>query len=270
LFKKGENIGFVPTMGFLHEGHLSLIRESKKICTKTIASIFVNPAQFGANEDFNKYPRDTDRDTALLEKEGVDYLFIPEANEIYPPGGYLTYVEVTDLSKKHEGEFRPDHFKGVTTIVAMLFNIIRPAKAFFGQKDAQQAVIIKRMVKDLKYNTEVIICPTLRENDGLAMSSRNIYLDPAQREKALILYNSLTSAEKLIQAGERDVLTIKKTVNNFFLRETSIHLNYIRVVNAESFSEPELLEDGKEYYILIACKIGTTRLIDNLFVKLPV
>jgi pantoate--beta-alanine ligase len=255
-------------MGFLHEGHLSLVRESENSCDNTIVSIFVNPTQFAPNEDFNKYPRDTNRDLSLLEKERVDIVFIPEAEDIYPPD-FQTYVEVTDISKRHEGEFRPSHFRGVTTIVAMLFNIVRPHKSFFGQKDAQQTVVIKQMVKDLKFDTEVIVCPTVREPDGLAMSSRNIFLDSQQREKALVISRSLQQSQKLISEGVTDPFNIIKTINNNFLKETSIHLNYIRIADADNFSEPKTLEKGKEYFILIACKIGSTRLIDNVLVKVP-
>jgi pantoate--beta-alanine ligase len=269
LRREGKVIGFVPTMGFLHEGHLSLVKASKENCDQTLVSIFVNPAQFAPNEDYNKYPRDTERDLALLEKEGVDFVFLPEKEVIYPPG-FQTYTEVIEITKKQEGEFRPSHFKGVTTIVAVLFNIIRPHKAFFGQKDAQQTAVIKRMVKDLKFDIEIVVCPTVREEDGLAMSSRNIFLEPVQREKSLVISRSLFQAEKLIAAGEKDVSTVIKTINNNFLKETSIHLNYIRIVDAEDFNEPKIMEKGKEYFILIACKIGGTRLIDNVLVKIPV
>jgi len=256
-------------MGFLHEGHLSLVRESKQQCNYTFVSIFVNPAQFAPNEDFNKYPRDLNSDLELLKRENADYVFIPEAGDIYTKD-FQTYVEVTEVSKKQEGEFRPSHFKGVTTIVAILFNIIRPHKAFFGQKDAQQCAVIKRMVKDLRIDTDIVVCPTLREPDGLAMSSRNIYLNPQQHEKALILNRSLIQAGELIKSGEKDSSVIIKAINNNFLKETSVHLNYIRIVNAADFTEPKILKEGEEYYILIACKIGTTRLIDNLLINVPV
>lgn len=255
-------------MGFLHDGHLSLVKESKKKCDKTFVSIFVNPAQFGPTEDFSKYPRDIERDLSMLRGEGVDYVFTPEPEDIYHKN-FQTYVDVTEMTKKYEGEFRPGHFRGVTTIVSILFNIVNPDKAFFGQKDAQQSTVIKKMVKDLKYRTEIVVCPIIREPDGLAMSSRNIYLDETQRLKALILYNSLSKAKEQIHAGERDVLTIIKTINNFFLKETLVHLNYIRVVNMEDFREVETLNAGKSYFILLACKVGTTRLIDNLMIEIP-
>lgn len=253
-------------MGFLHEGHLSLVRESRKKCDITVVSIFVNPSQFAPSEDFSKYPRDMERDLSILNKEGTDYVFTPGTEEIYPDN-FQTYVEVTGITKRHEGEFRPTHFRGVTTIVSILFNIIKPHKAFFGQKDAQQASVITRMVKDLNYDIDVVICPIVREPEGLAMSSRNIYLTPEQREKASVILKSLLTAEQMVTSGQRDAFSIIKAVNNYFLKESSVHLNYIRVVEKVSFTEPEILENGKEYYVLIACKIDTTRLIDNLLLK---
>jgi pantoate--beta-alanine ligase len=249
-------------MGFLHKGHLSLIEASKKKTDITIVSIFVNPAQFAPNEDFSTYPRDLNRDSKLLEEAGVDYLFYPSADEIYPPG-FQTYVDVSEMTKRIEGEFRPTHYKGVTTIVAILFNCISPDFAFFGQKDAQQSAVIKRMVEDLKYPVEVIVCPIIREQDGLAMSSRNIYLNPQEREKALVINTSLKQAEEIIAAGERNTVTIIKKINNNFIKETSIHINYLRIVEAQTFKEINKLESGMDYYILIAAKVGSTRLIDN-------
>ena len=249
-------------MGSLHKGHLSLIEESKKRADITIVSVFVNPTQFSPNEDFNAYPRDIDKDSGLLEQAGADYLFFPSAGDIYPED-FQTYVDVTEMSKTIEGEFRPTHFKGVTTIVSILFNCVRPDFAFFGQKDAQQAAVIKRMVKDLKYAIEIVICPIIREPDGLALSSRNVYLSPEERVKALILSNSLKQAEEIIHSGERNTVVIVKKINNSFLKEKSIHLNYIRIVNPESFKEVDKLEKGNDYYCLIAAKVGSTRLIDN-------
>jgi pantoate--beta-alanine ligase len=265
--RKGNSvIGFVPTMGFLHDGHLTLVRQSIKNCDVTVVSIFVNPTQFSPTEDLSSYPRNLEKDFSLLANEGVDYVFVPDASEIYPEK-FQTYVEVSEITKKHEGEFRPTHFKGVTTVVAILFNIVQPDKAFFGQKDAQQSVVIKKMVRDLNYDIEIIVVPTVREAGGLAMSSRNTYLDIKQKQKALIIYNSLNQAKELIAAGERDSRVLIKNINNNFLLETSVHLNYIRIVDAEDFTEPVTLEKGKSYFILIACKIGTTRLIDNLLVE---
>jgi pantoate--beta-alanine ligase len=256
-------------MGYLHEGHLSLVRASKDAADATFVSIFVNPTQFAPHEDFNKYPRDTEKDLALLNKEGVDYVFLPKQEDIYTHN-FQTYVEVTEISKQQEGEFRPTHFKGVTTVVSILFNIIKPHKAFFGQKDAQQTVVIKRMVNDLKFDIDIIVCPTVREKDGLALSSRNIFLDPVQREKALVISRSLFQAEEIVSKGERDPGVVIKAINNNFLKETSVHLNYLRIVDAENFTEPKLMQKGKEYFVLAACKIGRTRLIDNVLVKIPV
>ncbi len=263
----GKSIGFVPTMGYLHEGHLSLIQYSRKNCDVTVASIFVNPTQFAPNEDFKSYPRDLEKDKSALEKHEVDYLFLPEVIEIYPDD-FSTFVEVLGVTNKYEGEFRPTHFRGVTTIVAILFNIVKPDKAYFGQKDAQQVFVIKKMIKDLKYDIEMIICPTFREADGLAMSSRNIYLDAEDRAKALLLYQCLMLAHKLIDEGERTVINIIKKMNSIFIPEKSIHLNYIAVVEAESFTEAEILESQKSYFFLIAAKVGKTRLIDNLLMEI--
>jgi pantoate--beta-alanine ligase len=249
-------------MGYLHKGHLSLIEESKKRADVTIVSVFVNPAQFAPNEDFGTYPRDLERDSSLLETVGTDYLFFPSAEEIYPEN-FQTYVDVTEITKRIEGEFRPAHFKGVSTIISILFNCVKPDYAFFGQKDAQQSAVIKRMVDDLKYNIEVVICPIFREPDGLAMSSRNVYLSLQEREKALMINKSLKQAEELIITGERNTVAIVKKINNNFIKERSIHLNYIRIVNADTFKEVDKLESGKDYYCLIAAKVGSTRLIDN-------
>ena len=208
-------IGFVPTMGFLHDGHASLIRKSKEQCDVTVVSIFVNPTQFAPNEDLESYPRDIESDKLLLRKNNVDFLFLPSAEEIYPPN-FNTYVEVFGLTNKFEGEFRPTHFKGVTTIVAILCNIVKPHKTYFGQKDAQQACVIKKMIKDLQFDFDLVICPTVREPDGLAMSSRNAYLTNDDRQKALLLSQSLEEAKKLIDAGESNALIIVKKMNNNF------------------------------------------------------
>jgi pantoate--beta-alanine ligase len=254
-------------MGFLHEGHLSLIKESKNKADVTIVSIFVNPTQFSPTEDFGSYPRDLKRDTSVLEEAGVDYLFYPSAEEIYPES-FQTYVDVTEITKRIEGEFRPTHYKGVTTIVSILFNCVRPDLAFFGQKDAQQSAVIQHMVDDLKYPIEIVVCPIIREPDGLAMSSRNIYLKPDEREKALIISRSLKQAEEMIKKGERNAITIIKKINNNFINEKSVHVNYIRIVDSGTFKEVDLLEPQKRYYILIAAKVGITRLIDNNLVQI--
>jgi len=249
-------------MGSLHEGHLSLIKKSKDTSDVTIVSIFVNPTQFGPLEDFEKYPRDIERDNKLLKDLNVDYIFHPSAGEIYQES-FQTYVSVNELSKKFEGEFRPEHFKGVTTIVSVLFNCVKPDYAFFGQKDAQQAAVIKQMVKDLKYDIEIVVCPIVRETDGLAMSSRNVYLSPEERTKALTIHNALLYARKLIEGKEMNPQTVIDNMRVIFSREKFIKLDYIGIVNAYGFREVDLIEEGNEYYILVAAKIGNTRLIDN-------
>lgn len=264
----GKSIGFVPTMGFLHEGHLSLVRQSKKSCDITIVSIFVNPTQFGPNEDFLKYPRDFERDKKLLEQEGVDVIFAPTPEEMYPAGSQ-TFVEVTGLSKKLEGEFRPTHFRGVSTVVTILFLLVNANKAFFGQKDAQQATLLTRMVKDLHLNLDLVICPILREKDGLAMSSRNIFLSETERQDALVLHNSLLLAKNQIEFGSKDVSLILTKMNELYSSVASSKLDYIKIVDADSFDDAVKFDAGKLYFILIACRIGNTRLIDNLRVEFP-
>jgi len=267
LKSSGKKIGFVPTMGYLHEGHLSLVKKSKELCDITVVSIFVNPTQFGPSEDYEKYPRDIERDNKLLKDHNVDYLFTPSADEIYP-SGYQTYVEANELSKKFEGEFRPEHFKGVTTIVSILFNCVQPDYAFFGQKDAQQAAIIKQMVSDLKYDIEIVVCPIVREADGLAMSSRNVYLSLEERTKALTIYKSLLYARKMIEGKESDPQRIIGNMKAIINEEKSVKLDYIGIVNEYGFREVDFLEEGNEYYILVAARVGNTRLIDNELVRL--
>jgi pantoate--beta-alanine ligase len=263
----GKKIGFVPTMGFLHEGHISLIKKSCEQCNVTVVSIFVNPTQFAPTEDLESYPSNIEKDKIILEQNKVDYLFLPVVTEIYPTN-FNTYVEVLGLTDKFEGEFRPKHFKGVATIVAILFNIVRPHKTFFGQKDAQQTSVVKKMIEDLSYDIELIVCPIVREPDGLAMSSRNIFLTGDDRKKALLLFQSLNEAKKLINGGERNTLSIIKKMNSSFIPEKSIQLNYIGIVEVDSFSTVEFLEAGKSYFILIAAKVGKTRLIDNLLLSI--
>lgn len=250
-------------MGYLHEGHLSLIKESKKKCDITIVSIFVNPTQFTPSEDFENYPCNLEKDKKLLEDAGVDYLFLPEVNEIYP-GNFQTYVNVEHITQKLEGEFRPTHFRGVTTVVLILFNSVQPDFAFFGQKDAQQAVVIKQMVKDLKLDVEIVVCPIIRESDGLALSSRNVYLSSIERKDSLVLYDSLELAKKIISYGERRVNKILSDMNEFISDIRTAKLDYIKIVKVDSFEIINELVEGKEYYVLIACKIGRTRLIDNI------
>lgn len=253
----------MPTMGFLHEGHISLIKRSKQISDVTVVSIFVNPTQFGPGEDFESYPRDMERDINILMEQDVDCLFNPAPDEIYIPD-FQTYVETEKITKTLEGEFRPDHFKGVTTIVSVLFNCVKPDYAFFGQKDAQQAAVINRMNDDLKFGIEVITCPIVREPDGLALSSRNVYLSPSEREDALVLSKSLKLGESMIQGGEIESKKIVSAIISLIKSVKSSDLDYVKIVDAASFESAAELKSGKKYYILIACRIGKTRLIDNL------
>jgi len=253
-------------MGYLHEGHLSLVRESKKNCAATIVSIFVNPTQFAPSEDFENYPRDLEKDKKLLEDAKVDYLFLPEVNEIYPCN-FQTYVTVEHITQKLEGEFRPLHFRGVTTVVLILFNSVHPNFAYFGQKDAQQVAVIKQMVKDFKLDVGIEVCSIIRECDGLALSSRNIYLSSSERKDSLILYRSLELAKKIISSGERRVNVVLSDMNELISDIPTAKLDYIKIVEADSFEIIDELIDGKEYYVLIACKIGKTRLIDNIRIR---
>ncbi len=266
LHLEGMTIGLVPTMGYLHEGHLSLISRSKRTSDITVVSVFVNPAQFGPKEDFGKYPRDLERDKKLLRDAGADFLFIPEAGEIYPDD-FQTYVNVDKVTKILEGESRPTHFRGVTTIVAMLFNIVDPDSAYFGQKDAQQAFVIRQMVNDLKFKIKIIIIPIVREKDGLALSSRNIYLNNKERDEALVLNHSLLYARKIISKGRDDTAKIISGMKGIISRTETSDLDYISIVDALSFTPVKKLVHGKKYYVLIACRIGKTRLIDNILVK---
>ncbi|RKY94300.1 MAG: pantoate--beta-alanine ligase [Ignavibacteriae bacterium] len=263
LKSSGKSIGFVPTMGFLHEGHLSLIRESKRKCDVIFVSIFVNPTQFAPSEDLSEYPSDLQKDKNLLEEENVDFLFLPGESEIYIRN-FQTYVNVEHLTRQLEGEKRPTHFRGVTTVVNILFNCVMPDFAFFGQKDAQQAAVINQMVKDLKMPTEVVICPIVREEDGLAMSSRNSYLSKSERQDALILNKALKLGKEKIKSGELRANVILSEMVELLNTVSSARLDYINIVDAESFEKQDDLVLGNEYYLLIACYIGKTRLIDNI------
>ncbi len=261
LKKEGKTIGFVPTMGYLHDGHLSLIRQSKKETDITVVSIFVNPAQFAPSEDLDKYPRDLKRDCSLLEQEGVDILFFPDSKEIYPEG-YDTYVFVENLSKPLCGKTRPTHFRGVTTIVLKLFNIVSPDRAFFGQKDAQQAIIIKRMILDLNLDLNLRVLPIVREKDGLAMSSRNKYLKEEERKQAVGLFKSLTKGKEVFDSGIKDVKTIKEEVLKVFKEFPLLKLDYLEVVDMNSLKKIDKVE--KKALMAIAAFLGKTRLIDNV------
>ena len=262
--KQGKSVGFVPTMGFLHEGHLSLIRAAKKENALVIVSIFVNPTQFGVGEDFEAYPRDLDTDAALSKSAGADVIFCPSISEMYPES-YQTYVEVTEITNKLCGKSRPTHFKGVTTVVNKLFNIVEPHKAYFGQKDAQQLAVIQKMVRDLNMNIEIIPCPIVRDADGLAMSSRNTYLTPEQRDAALVLSKSLFFAKDMISKGCKDAVEIKEMMIKIITSEPLAVIDYIEIVDALSLNDIETLK-GK-VLIALAVKLGRTRLIDNILVE---
>jgi pantoate--beta-alanine ligase len=258
------DVGFVPTMGYLHEGHLSHILRSKKENAVSGASIFVNPTQFGPNEDFERYPRDYPRDFAMLEKAGADFVFLPTPQEMYPPE-YDTWVDVQAVTAVLEGAIRPGHFRGVATVVTKLFNIVEPTRAYFGQKDAQQCVVIKKMAKDLNMNLEVIIGPTLRESDGLAMSSRNVYLSPEERAQAPVLNQSLLLAKQLWDKGERDCQTIGKAMEDLIKQKPLGRIEYISIANA--YTLKELQNAQIPLVISMAVKFGKTRLIDNLLLE---
>jgi pantoate--beta-alanine ligase len=257
----GLRIGLVPTMGALHEGHLSLVRAAKKDSDVVTVSIFVNPLQFGPNEDFSRYPRTLDRDEELLAKEKVDFLFVPTVEEMYPSGS-VTFVNVEGLSQRLEGKSRPGHFRGVATVVSKLFHAVEPDVAFFGQKDAAQAAIIRRMVRDLNLAVEIVVCPIVREADGLAMSSRNVYLDPQQREQAVVLYRSLIHVQKLFADGERCVNTLLAAGQETIAQEPSVKLDYFAIVSQETLEPVADLSRGA--LVAVAAHLGNTRLIDNI------
>jgi pantoate--beta-alanine ligase len=257
-------IGLVPTMGALHRGHVALIERAKKDCSPVIASIFVNPKQFGPNEDFSKYPRTFDQDREKLEQAGVDALFAPEAPEIYP-AGFSSYVNVDGLADRLEGRSRPGHFRGVATVVLKLLQIVQPDFAYFGRKDAQQSRIILQMARDLNLNTEIIVCPIVREPDGLALSSRNAYLNPDERQAAAVLYRALDAARTELLAGVRDALQLQSVLHRVLNAERLARVDYAEIVDAHSF-EP-VTRISKPCYVLLAVFLGKTRLIDNLYIE---
>ncbi len=256
-----EPLGFVPTMGYLHEGHLVLVRRAREENASVAVSIFVNPTQFGPREDYARYPRDPERDLALLEKEGTDLVFMPSAEELYAPG-FSTWVNVEGVTERLEGASRPGHFRGVATVVAKLFNVVEPDRAYFGQKDAQQVVVIKKMAADLNMNLEVVVVPTVREPDGLAMSSRNIYLDAKERQAALVLWKSLGLARELHTKGEKDATALRAAMTEVINREPLASIDYISVADAENLLE--LVEVNRAAVVSMAVYIGKTRLIDNI------
>jgi pantoate--beta-alanine ligase len=262
LEKMPAPVGFVPTMGFLHEGHLSLVRAARAECASVVVSIFVNPTQFGPNEDLSRYPRDLPRDLELLKHAKVDLIWMPTAEEMYPPG-FQTWVTVDEITQPLEGSMRPGHFRGVATVVAKLFNAVQPDKAYFGQKDAQQAAVIRRMVRDLNFKLDVVVCPIWREPDGLAMSSRNIYLNADERRAATVLHKALTVAQNAYAAGERNAEKIRQSMTQSIQSEPLACLQYV------SCADPETLIElqgpiSAQALLSMAVFFGKTRLIDNL------
>ncbi len=260
-----RSIGLVPTMGALHEGHLSLVREARRMCDVVVVSVFVNPTQFGPSEDYEHYPRDLTKDTALLTDYNVDYIFAPAPEEIYPKD-FSTYVNVGGLSKLLEGEARPGHFRGVATVVAILLNTVRPDFAFFGQKDAQQSLIIKRMVRDLAFDTEIVILPTVREDSGLAISSRNLYLGSEERESASVIHRALRQAKEVFKKGERHASKLADTVRTTIESEPRVRVDYVSVVDAETLEKLDKLDEHPTL-IAVAAYVGKTRLIDNIILN---
>ena len=257
----GSSVGLVPTMGYLHEGHLSLVRRARQENKFVIASIFVNPIQFGPNEDFERYPRDTQRDLQLLQQENVDVVFMPPASDMYPEG-FDTYLDVGRVTEVLEGACRPGHFRGVATAVLKLFNVVQPTRAYFGQKDAQQLVVIRKLVNDLNVPVEVVGCPTVRETGGLAMSSRNVYLSPNERRAALVLFRSLSLSERLFRTGERDANKLRDRIKLLVSREPLAKVDYISIADPETLQELEIMQSPT--LLSLAIRVGDTRLIDNL------
>lgn len=260
----GKIIGFVPTMGYLHEGHLSLVRAAKKDCDVVIVSIFVNPTQFGPNEDFSDYPRDFEHDSALLEKEKADILFYPSVDEMYPEE-QLTWVKIDKIAEHLCGISRPTHFQGVATVASKLFNIAKPHKAYFGQKDYQQCLVIKKMAKDLDFDIDIVTCPTVREKGGIAMSSRNKYLSHEERKSALSLDKSLVMAKKMIENGENDIEKIKRHIKEMIEREKFTKIDYVEILNSKNLEKIKKIKEN--VIVALAVFIGKTRLIDNMLIE---
>ncbi len=259
-----EPVGLVPTMGYLHAGHLALVKQARSENPSVVVSIFVNPAQFGPREDFKQYPRDTQRDLALLEKEGADIVFMPSLSEIYPPQ-FDSWVEVGKITERLEGATRPGHFRGVATVVAKLFNIVRPTRAYFGQKDAQQAIVIRKMVVDLNMNREIVIVPTVREPDGLAMSSRNAYLNPQEHQAALVIYQALNRAQQLWSQGEKDAERIRQAMTALIQEQPLADIDYVSIADNQTLDELDTVKSPA--LVSLAVRIGKTRLIDNVVLK---
>jgi pantoate--beta-alanine ligase len=255
------SVGFVPTMGYLHEGHLALVKQARIENSAVIVSIYVNPTQFGPREDFGAYPRELNRDLESLQKEGVDIVFVPSDDEMYPPE-FSSWVDVEKVTGRLEGASRPGHFRGVATVVAKLFNIVQPTRAYFGQKDAQQAAVIKRMVADLNLGMEIVVVSTVRESDGLAMSSRNVYLSPEERQAATILFRVLSLARQLRQGGEKDAEKIRRQMTSLIKKEPLARIDYVSIADAETLEE--LNSVNRPALASLAVRIGKTRLIDNI------
>lgn len=260
----GRTIGFVPTMGYLHEGHAALVRRARTENDLVVVSVFVNPLQFGPREDYREYPRDLDRDARLAAEAGADLLFVPEAEQVYPPG-YCTFVEVEGLTAGLCGASRPGHFRGVATVVAKLFNLVRPHRAYFGQKDAQQLVVIRRLARDLDLGVQVVAVPTVREPDGLAMSSRNVYLSPAERLSALALHHALRAARDLLDRGERSAAALRSAMHGVLDADPAVRVDYVDVVDAETLAGLDQASD--RVLLAVAAYVGRGRLIDNLVLR---
>jgi len=259
--KLNGTVGFVPTMGHLHEGHLALVKQARMENSAIIVSIYVNPPQFSLSEDFAGYPRDLNRDLELLRREGVDIIFVPSDDKMYPPE-FSSWIDVRKITERLEGASRPGYFRGVATVVAKLFNIVQPSRAYFGQKDAQQVVVVKRMVADLNMGIEIVIVPTVRESDGLAMSSRNIYLSPGEHQAATILLQALILARQLWQSGEKNAEKICRQMTSLIQKEPLAQIDYISIADAATLEELNLID--RPALAVLAVKIGKTRLIDNM------
>jgi len=263
---KGKSIGFVPTLGYLHQGHISLIKRARENCDEVVVSIFVNPLQFGPKEDYQRYPRDLSRDAEICQKEGVDVIFAPSLKEMYPKG-YSTFIDMQgNLIQVLEGKFRPGHFKGVTTVLIKLFNIVYPDLSFFGEKDYQQALIVKKMVKDLNLDTKIVLSPTVREKDGLALSSRNSYLTPKERKAASVLYRSLVKAKQAIEKGEKDPKRVICLMEDLISKEPLAKIDYIDLVDPLTLERISQIKG--DVLVVLAVKIGKVRLIDNISISL--
>jgi len=257
-------VGLVPTMGYLHEGHLSLVRRARRECTSVVVSIFVNPAQFGPHEDLDSYPRDLERDLELLRKEAVDLVWMPTSEIVYPPG-FQTWVTVDQVAQPLEGSMRPGHFRGVATVVAKLFNAVQPDRAYFGQKDAQQAAVIRQMTKDLNFNLEIVVCPIQREPDGLALSSRNVYLNPEERRSATVLWRALSAAQEAYRGGQKQAGRLREVMREVLAGEPLASAQYVSCADPDTLQELEGAVEGRAL-LSMAVMIGKTRLIDNMLI----